>query len=227
MTHPAIDILREWFNRAQSGCKFASYLASQDPRLAFWVHLEDVSAVDLADVEAHIDAAAADGDVALLVFPRISTDDEIVELAQHVQQDNRWSVRARSCPDDFGELGRRMLGLGIEFETRGGARSGVMGFAPSGLMPVTRRAPFVTLALWAGGRDNLFFRHSPAGTVNMADVPMDLDRESYDKMWSRSVADTRRRLQDPRHDSTWLRSVAFCLPRSLVEPRWPVELEQP
>ncbi|MFO7561105.1 MAG: hypothetical protein R6X02_00570 [Enhygromyxa sp.] len=45
-----------------------------------------------------------------------------------------------------------------------------------------------------------------------------LDRESYDKMWSRSITDTRRRLEDPAHDAVWLRKVAFCLPRSLLEP---------
>ncbi|MFO7561104.1 MAG: hypothetical protein R6X02_00565 [Enhygromyxa sp.] len=152
MNHPAIDLLREWFNRAQSGCKFASYLASQDPRLAFWIHLGDVSTVALDDVDSRIDRAATDGDVALLVFPRVTAESEIVELAQHLQRGERWSVEVRSCPDSLGEFKRRALGLSIEFETRKGIRSQAMGFAPSGFMPVTRRAPFVALALWAGGR---------------------------------------------------------------------------
>lgn len=109
-----------------------------------------------------------------------------------------------------------MVGVGIEFSTRSKARSSVMGFAPSGFMPVTRRAPFVAMALWAGGRDNPFFRFSPAGTVNMADVPTGLERESYERTWQRSVAATRRRLEDPQFDAVWLRKVAFCLPCELV-----------
>lgn len=203
-----------------------SLLASQDPRLAFWVHLDPVSAVDLADIDSHIDAATANKDVALLVFPRVAAESEIVELAWHLQSGERWSVGARSHPRSLAELGSRALGLSIEFQTPAGDRSNAMGFAPSGFMPVTRRAPFVALALWGGGRDNEFFRYSPAGTVNMADVPTNLRREPYRKTWEHSVADTQRRLGDPRHDSVWLRNVAFCLPRTLVELHWPANDDQ-
>ena len=93
---------------------------------------------------------------------------------------------------------------------------------PSGFMPVTRRAPFLVLALWAGGRANTYFGYSPKGTVNMADVNTKLELAAYESMWTSSVEDTHRRLQDPQHDAKWLRRVAFCLARSDIARHWPL-----
>lgn len=211
--HPAAELLRDWFNRGQSGCKFASRLASADPRLEFVVHLEPVTAVNLDALDRRFESAATRKDVCLLVFPRVSSDREIVELAMHLRQSSRWSIGTRRHPKNAA-----VLGLSIEYRTANGSLSAAMGFAPSPTMPVTRRAPYTALALWTGERENEFFPHSPAGLVNMADVPTGLPRESHEKTWTASVDGTKVRLQDPFYSSVWLRKVAFCLASELVEP---------
>lgn len=221
MTHPASGLLREWFNRGQSGCKFASQLASRATQLAFHVHLGPPAQLDFDDIDSSIDDAATRKDVCLLVFPRICSDQEIVELVLRLQRGSRWTVEPRAAPQSpDGQPNFPIAGVNIEFQTAQRVRSSAMGFAPSGCMPVTRRAPFAALALWGGENANPFFSHSPAGTVNMADVPTALNRESYDNTWTSSVADTQRRLTDPPYESAWLRRVAYCLPRALVEAHW-------
>jgi hypothetical protein len=79
----------------------------------------------------------------------------------------------------------------------------------SRLASVTRRAPYTALALWTGAQENEFFRHSPPGLVNMADVPTGLSRASYENTWVASVDGTKVRLQEPLYSSVWLRKVAF------------------
>ena len=165
MEHSAVDILREWFNHGQSGCKFAGHLAARDPRLAFIVHLGAPTEIVLDELEEQVDAAGKTQDVSMLVCPRIESEAGIIELLRHLAQGRRWQVRVH---EPRGRPESQMLGLGVTFETTTGDRSAAMGFAPSGFMPVTRRAPFVALALWAGGRENPKFPYSPAGTVNMA-----------------------------------------------------------
>lgn len=211
--HPAAELLRDWFNRGQSGCKFASRLASSDPRLEFVIHLEPVTTVDLDDLDIQFESAAMRKDVCVLVFPRLSSDREIVDLALHLRQSSRWSVGTRRHPHNAA-LG----GLSIEYRTSSGLLSAAMGFAPLPTMPVTRRAPYTALALGTGEQENEFFPHSPAGLVNMADVPTGLSDESHAKTWTASVDGTKKRLQDPLYSSVWLRKVAFCLARELVEP---------
>lgn len=160
--HPAVELLHDWFNRGQSGCKFASHLASGEPRLGLWVHLDPVTAVDLEDLDSHCDSATRQDYIAVLVFPRISSDCEIIELARHLQTSSRWTIGSSRHPSD-----PSLLGLSIRYQTQTGAYSSAMGFAPSGKMPVTRRAPYTMLALWAGERKNEFFRHGPRGLVGL------------------------------------------------------------
>lgn len=210
--HSAGDLLREWFNRGLSGCKFASLLASETPRYAFNVQVGPAASLCIDDLEMQIDAAAAKSEVHLLVLPRVKSEAEIVELARGFDQAERWHVSAHSCPNE-----PDLLGLSIEFFTQSGARSATMGFAPSGSMPVTRRAPYVALATWGGGRENPHFERG-GSDVNFADVPTRLPKESYESMWASSQKATRVRLEEPRFDSKWLRKISFCLPRPLAEP---------
>jgi hypothetical protein len=153
----------------------------------------------------------------LLAFPRVSSEREILDLDRHLRTSNRWAIGSLRHPSDSS-----ILGLSVKYQTKSGSYSSVMGFAPSGKMPVSRRAPYTMLALWAGEHENEFFRHGPRELVGLADVPTGLSRPSYDKTWASSVEGTKMRLQDPAHDSVWLRGVAFCLARELVEPHWPI-----
>ncbi len=91
-----------------------------------------------------------------------------------------------------------------------------MGFAPLGSIPVTRRAPYVALALWPGDRDNPYFDKSPQGLVSFADAKTDFPQETHDKLWDTSAKESREMLQDPFDDVVWMRRVTFCLPEAAV-----------
>jgi hypothetical protein len=92
-----------------------------------------------------------------------------------------------------------------------------MGFAPLGCMPVTRRAPYVALAVWAGAKLNPHKR-SPEGVIGFIDVPVSgaddipLDEEAHQRMWDSTMDRVKELLGDPPEDDFKLKDVAFCLP---------------
>ncbi|MCX4246567.1 hypothetical protein [Paraliomyxa miuraensis] len=104
--------------------------------------------------------------------------------------------------------------VGLEWRTKAGLRSQVMGFAPLGSMPVSRRSPYVALSAWPGGHDNEFFDRGHAQSVSFADAPTGLrSREQHDDLWRKSEAATCRLASDPADDVERMRRVAFCIPR--------------
>jgi len=91
-----------------------------------------------------------------------------------------------------------------------------MGFAPLGSMPVTRRAPYVALALWPGDRENPHFDKSPDDLVSFADAKLEHSKEVHGKLWDASAKGSREMLKDPFDDVVWMRRVTFCLPAAAV-----------
>jgi len=94
-----------------------------------------------------------------------------------------------------------------------------MGFAPLGCMPVTRRAPHVALAVWAGAKLNAY-RRSPEGVVGFIDAPVlgandaHLDQDGQQSIWDSTMGRVRELLGDPPEDDLKLKDVAFCLPEA-------------
>lgn len=88
-------------------------------------------------------------------------------------------------------------------------------------MPVTRRAPYVALGIWAGTKQNLH-KGSPQGTVGFIDAPVlgsddaPLDKAAHDKLWTQTMNRVKQLLGDPPEDDFKLKDVAFCLPEANV-----------
>jgi len=99
----------------------------------------------------------------------------------------------------------------MDWTTRSGMRSAAMGFAPFGEMPVTRRAPYVALALWTGERLNPFHSRGPAGTVSMAHAPHSWSEDKHREHWDKTVEAVDALSKDPPEDTKELREISFCL----------------
>lgn len=84
-----------------------------------------------------------------------------------------------------------------------------LGFAPLGTMPVTRRAPYVALGIWAGGYDNPF-RKRPDEFVGAGDMKHGLAEESYHRMRVDTVANMRARREALRTTDI-ITGVTFCV----------------
>lgn len=122
---------------------------------------------------------------------------------------------------------RRGAGLvGLHFTTADGERSSVMGFAPLGCMPVTRRAPYVAIAVWSGSKVNV--HKQTAGTkIGFIDGPVvdkdgaPLDAAAHRSIWETTMARVQELLGDPIEDDFRLKDAAFCIPEANVAELFP------
>lgn len=105
------------------------------------------------------------------------------------------------------------VAIGLWWQTAHGPWSSVMGFAPLGSMPVTRRAPYVAIVLWPGGHENIHRTDRPAA-VGIVQAPVVPDAQEYQRIWDRTKAKTSELLSEPPENAPLLRKVTFCLPRN-------------
>lgn len=214
--HHCIDHFRDWLRKGMTACGFAASAAS-DARINYVHMVEDVTPEDVGGFDSFIDDAAKAGKVAIIVFPRVRTVRGIVRLINALATGERWAparVPWRKHPREGAGL------VGLSFLTANSEASSVMGFAPLGCMPVTRRAPYVALGIWAGTKQNPHKR-SPKG-VGFIDAPVlraddsPLEKVEHDKVWDNTMGRVRKLLGDPPEDDVNLKDVAFCLPEANV-----------
>jgi hypothetical protein len=120
--------------------------------------------------------------------PRIATEVAFVEFLNALGTDSRWKVRRRPKASPTGGVL-----VGLEWTTGLGDISETMGFAPFASMPVPRRAPYVAIATWPGGRSNPFRGRgsTPAGRsgeVSFLDASHGFDEDQYEALWADTAA---------------------------------------
>lgn len=211
--HPAAEQFCKWLKAGLSGCYFAARFGHRANELSILHLLKDPSERSAEVLDEHFDRAASDGRVAIALFPRIRNASGTARLIKHLRQGARWSAHEVSWRHHSREQDACLVGL--EWITSTKLRSQVMGFAPLGSMPVTRRGPYVALAAWPGGHANEYFDRGHPQRVSFADAATGLrDREQHDELWRKSEEATRRLASDPADDVERMRRVAFCLPRA-------------
>lgn len=199
-----------------SPCRFARLFASRGSirPLEF---LKPFAPGDVRTLDRTLAEAAEAHDVVLALWPLLRTAEEVVDVLLMLRSSPRW--RYTSVP--WGQHTRPDATLvGLTWETLNGDLSSAMGFAPLGSMPVTRRAPYVALAVWPGGHESANPKYSsPEGHVGFIDCKMpkmpDGSDYDYDKFLKPTLVATGALLAaPPPDDRKVLRDVAFCLPTS-------------
>ncbi len=204
--HQCTEHFCHWLKQ-MTGCSFAAKLAGN---LAVSLQLGDLTGLPV--LEASIDAAGAEGKVAVLLFPRIRTAGGIIRTLNTLTLSDRWKIRRV----DWGQHPRPgATQVGLRFTTADGHSSSAMGFAPLGCMPVTRRAPYVAIALWSGGKAN-DHKQSSGSNVGFIDAAPSMTLEKHDRMWATTENEVKTLLEDPAEDGKRLRGVAFCLPDTRI-----------
>lgn len=192
--------LKRWFTHTNTGCFFATALASKDT-VRFNTLLNAPCAEDFEQIDAVIEAAATDGAPVVFLWPGSNRTSDVVELLRLLSQLDRWSVERVG----YGEVAEDGAYFSVRWKTSLGSLSEVAGFAPLAEMPITRRAPYLSLAVWGGGAPE-------AKPVGLADVPWRGDAKE-DRLWAPSVELTTKMLPDfSGRQRAWLRRVAFGLP---------------
>jgi hypothetical protein len=206
---PAL-LMSKWLRAPITGCLFAEAIAKKP----------DISAVRLSTVRkavgdaafpdlihASLLQAAAEPAAALLVFPNLRVDEDIADLVSALVKHKDFTITKKEWP---AEVTRTEILFLLEWKTPSGYPSRTMGFAPSGSMPVTRRAPFVSLMVWPGKHDNKF-RPTNYKSVGVVDMKHNLDQTKYDKLWNESLEQKAKRDKEEPSTSASFRDVTFCL----------------
>ncbi len=126
-------------------------------------------------INVHFDAARSKEQLGLVIFPNLRTELEVVGLVNALCTHARWS-----CAIDVSV--KKRTALDLRWRSTDELSSSAIGFAPLGMMPLTRRAPYVALAVWPGGRDN-HFKKKPHDFVGVGDMSHDYEKREYDRLF--------------------------------------------
>ena len=213
--------MRNWLGIPNYGCQFAPRMAwrGTDQPSSLRI-LEVFGGVDIEVTEAlnrFIDQAATAGTAAIIIFPEMRSARELLEALKALAASERWRLSAPPWPrhDRDGVL------VAIDYETSTSARypSKVLGFAPLGSMPVTRRAPYFGLGLWGGGTLNQLHPYRKPGRVprfvSFADMPIPEDEKArHARRWEESETATAALCAVPPEGAADI-TITFCLPEQL------------
>lgn len=148
---------------------------------------------------------AAQHDEALLfIFPDLRKETEVIEVLDGLCAHPSWESEEIA----WKEHPRSDILVALRWKTPKNLVTTTLGLAPFGTMPVTRRAPFVAIALWPGGHQN---PHWPVRgkRISLADMPHILDSEAHEKMKIESEERKREYLQGQNEGAADHR-VTFC-----------------
>lgn len=89
-------------------------------------------------------------------------------------------------------------------------------------MPVPRRAPYVAIATWPGGRLNRFRGQGPTpsgttGQMSFLDAPHSMEAAEYEARWFETVARVTALMSVPPDNASLYRRAAFVIPPEHAE----------
>lgn len=201
---------RRWLYSGMTGCQFAKLLAGKHGGVAVELHV-DVAPPSLDMLNRTFDEHGRADRVAVAVFPSITSGAALVSLLNTLGADPRWKLRRSTRTSPSGGVL-----VGVEWTTQFGAVSDVMGFAPFPTMPVPRRAPYVAIATWPGGRSNPFrgVGSTPPGrdgVVSFLDARHGYDQDTYEQHWTKTTERVGALMSIPPDDARLYRRTTFVL----------------
>ena len=205
------DHLRDWLGHGLSGCHFASALAARATagRVAYWTLRGRLTVADVPALEAMSERSGRANRFFVSIFPHLREPAEIVHMLETLASCPRWSLSVvpwRNHPRE------KTTQFGLTWRTKRGALTSVMGFAPLGTMPVTRRAPYVAIAFWPRLHANPHRKDHRGEVVGFVDGAHGMGLKTYGNVWRTTKEKVGALLADPAEDRVQLRQVTFCLP---------------
>jgi hypothetical protein len=209
--HVAKQLMTAWLRANITGCLFATRFAKESTgRIRPVVLTQALAATHLPEQLAPVlSDAAAHSEAVLLIFPDLRTAADVARLVDALSADAAWT-----CTElQWKEHVREDILVSLEWTTPSGHKTSAMGLAPLGTMPLTRRAPYVSIILWPGGQENPY-RQEPRKRVSLADMPHALTRDVHDTYW-RQTEENKARYLDGQNEGAARPRVTFCLPQDV------------
>ncbi|MBN4049554.1 hypothetical protein JYT86_00690 [bacterium AH-315-N03] len=202
--------VRDFLRSSVTCCAFARAHAKEASNALLYLVLtgrpDDES---IRQIESFLDGAGDQKSAAVIVLPKSRAERQIIQLLTLLSDRPRWRVdRVHWKP----KRARDDVLIGLWWETTSGDRTSVMGLAPLGSMPATRRAPYLALIAWTGGRENAHWKKGSDGEVGLVDMPLPagMDEEQYRAAFSSTLGEAKR-LYAALREGAARPDVAFCL----------------
>ena len=191
------EIFFEWARKPVIACNFARRLA-KDPVKFKWKSYVVPTDVEISEQLAnHIQLVLADSveekyEAIQLLFPKVKTDSDIVDLIRSLCSHKSWYCGQVSWDD--GDEKALLVGLRWILPDDKNV-NWVLGFAEIDTMPATRHGPFTALVLRTGNPGRCPKIHNPdAGrkiensrtVVHLADMEPGLSDEQVRNVWERT-----------------------------------------
>lgn len=210
-----VRLVAEWLKGDITGCAFARQIAKNDklaqvsPRTVRYPPGDESPLGD--ELHAALLGSAALHQAALFIVPSLRDDKDIAQFLSLLTLNPAFHLSEKPWPAGSG---RDDMLVRLAWQTPQNLRAYAMGLAPSGLMPLTRRAPFVCLMIWPGGHEN---PHRPANgrrTVSIADMKTSI--KNFRGLWKATEdAKLARAATEPTMSAAF-HDVTFCLRRDVA-----------
>ncbi|MBX3275421.1 MAG: hypothetical protein KF729_34465 [Sandaracinaceae bacterium] len=203
--------MRGFLRSTVTGCAFAAAHAPEaSDALYDAVHVGPLDEDLPTDIESALDTAAEARAAAVVVFPELRTAPDICSLLALLHGRERWRMervpwKTHARPDAL---------VGLWWRTAAGNHTSVMGLAPLGSMPATRRAPYVALVAWTGRHENEHWTKRTRGEVGLVDMrlpPSLTEPDKYRTAFKRT-RDEVKAIEAALAEGAAEPNVAFCLP---------------
>lgn len=193
--------MKRWVDNLMTACHFAASLSKKD--LIAFVELTDISPEFL---NLLLDDFGLRSRFVVLVFPNCISEENIIDVLGGLTANQRWSVSVVLEEDDKSYIK-------LEWITAGGYPSSCMGLAPLFTMPVTRRSPYMGIALWPGppGKEE-------QEEVGLIDTPTPHMDKGQRRKTFRTTEGLVKKFFDSDDEMVFWREVSFCLRRDLTAP---------
>lgn len=204
------DKQQEFFKKNGSGCAFAA-AAARDMHRYGWKQI--ACGISSEEIDREIESAIALDNVSTLslIFPAVET---ILEMKLLLSELERCKLVFLEERFDVGSK------YGFRFRAIiGDLRSWISGFGPFDYFPVTRRSPFVEIAVRVKPRPDYdwHLKKSPPGIIHLADMNMlGLSEKHLRKLWVVSFLRTKKLLGHNPDDESAAKTT-FVVPKEFID----------
>lgn len=193
-----------WLKSTLNECRFATKAVATD-RVLLGVRYGLPNADFALDLDTLLRSAAEKDKVGLAVYPDLRTESHLAALLLALLRSESWYYEERMDP----EGAQDRVHVDLRWRKEDGKECSAIGFAPLGVMPLTRRAPLFAMAVWPVGFTNPR-RRKPDDFIGVGDMSHKFRRPTYDA----DLRETRERVQGIRDilgDSSIITGLTFSL----------------
>lgn len=210
------DIMLNWIQHSQTGCRFATHLAKRRATSGWQIAVVPRrlrEEVFRSVIEGLLRPQPTEAEMVMVVFPWVISPEDLADLIGMLARCEAWSWE-EPVSMEGGSHDECLVGLRWALPS-GTAESWVLGFAPFPFMPFTRRAPYTAIVMRTRDPEPDALPSEGRAPVHLAQVPHFFG-DRADEIW-KSTQRQRATLLGEELTHAAKARVSFVIPRNLAE----------